>query len=695
MTAYAKNAGVSLDQKKEETALEKFDRFREEGSKYNKVFEPDKDEEERFYVGEHWKDKDPTNRPKNHIFQIVESEIPLLMDPMPSTDVAAHDQENYGDHAMILGAAKDHVYFQQQIFLKDAQTFRQMLITGSGYQYVDFDPDGEKGEGSITLKILDRKQVTKDPAADTLDECRYIIIDSALSNDDLKRRYPKTWKEAVNQPLKDNFVFASTKGQRERQNIITNSGQQVNRFESKDMTFIEEGWFKDYTMEAIPDDETQIQLTEESAQLMNGINPDISKWEDHAAHMSGHADQKVIIVAEALQIAPEMVTEQDIENAKQDPEIALRLNIIDDHIEMHQLYVDSMDEDEIGKRPKYPNNLRLIIKTGKVVHFDGAPPVDDGIVPLVEFECYKYKGPAEGIVKNLIPLQKTVNELDAKELRGLKKHASSLWIVDSGAEIDDDTLTDEDDLIVTKNSGYEATRVAPGQVSTQLQARALRDYEAMQRIEGAGETVFGEAPKHEASGVMYRRMQMQALGRIRLKSRMIEAAVYRRDLLILSRIMKYWSTERKLRTEDANGRVRFIKFDPRMMRDFTYELVISPGTTAGMDSETISETYKEMLNNQQIDLPTYLKLTNLPKKQDLLAILEEQNQQVAQIQQMEAQNQELQKQMLMMKANLAPETLTPEEVKMVEQLALQEQQAQLTTNPLMAVGNDQATGVPA
>jgi hypothetical protein len=596
--------------------------------------------------------------------------------------VAAHDSDNYGDHALVLDAAKDHIYGQQDIFLKDVQMIRSALKTGSGYQYIDYDPDGENGEGSITVKNLNRQQVIKDPSADTLDQCRYIIIESPISDEDGKKRFPKTWDEINNSS--DLFNFKGSKGAQETRNVTYANGKEVNRYDSKDIKFIEEYHLKDSTMEEIPDDETQIQLTEESAQLMQGINPDITKWENHEAHITGHKEQALIIISEALQIAPEMLTEQDIENVKQDQEIALRLAIIDDHCEMHQMHIDNMDQDEIGKRPKYPNNLRLVIKTGKVIHFDGAPEIGDGLVNLVEYECYKDEGPAEGIIKHAIPMQKTINEMDAKELRALKKHASSLIIVDAQSGVDEDTITDEDDLVITKEQGTEVTRTPPGQVSPQLSERSRREYEAMQRIEGAGETVFGEAPKHQASGVMYRRLQQQALGRIRLKSRMLEAAILRRDKLIISRIIKYWSTERKLRTEDANGNIKFVKFDPKMMRDFTYELILSPGTTSGMDNETIAETYKELLTLGAIDIKAYATLTNLPKKQDLLRIVEGQDQMAMQAQELQAQNQELQKQLLMMKANLAPQTLAPEEIKMVEQIALQEQQAQLTQAPPVA-----------
>ncbi len=620
------------------------------------------------------------------------------MDPMPSTDIAAYDDANFGEHAMILDAAKDHVYSEQNLFLKDAQMIRSALKTGSGFQYVDFDPDGENGEGSIIVKNLNRKQVIKDPAADTLDQCRYVIIDSALSGDDLKRRFPKTAEKSMNQPIKDLYVYAGSKGSRENQNTDTQNGKESNRYDSKDMTFIEEFWLKDYSMEEIPDDETQIQLTEESAQLMQGINPDISKWEDHAAHFQGHSDQEEIILQEAFAMFAQSnpgqaamgMTPEVLEVIKQDPEVGLKLSIISDHKEMHKMYIDSMDDDEIGKRPKYENHLRLIIKTGKVIHFDGAPEVNDGLIPLVETECYKDEGPATGVIKHIIPMQKTLNELDAKEFKGLKLVTNPGWIKDEQSGVDSDTLTDEDGIVVTKEQGTEVSRLQPGQVSPQLENRSRREYESMQRIEGAGETVFGEAPKSQTSGVMYRRLQMQALGRIRLKSRMIEAAIFRRDKLIVSRIIKYWSTERKLRVEDANGKIRFIKFDPRMMRDFSYELILSPGTATGMDNETIAETYKELLLAGLIDLKTFATLTDLPKKNDLLDMLNEQDQIRAQMQELQMQNEQLQKDALMMKANLAPQMLNPEELKIVEQLAAQEQQQQLTSNPAVNTQVDQA-----
>lgn len=667
---------------KHESIVRKINRYKEEGLKYRKQFEQDWREQEDFYEGIQFKFRDPANRPRNYVFQVVESEIPLLMDPMPSTDIIPHEEVD-ADKATVLQAAKDHVLRQQSAFLKDTIAVRSALKVGQGFEYIGFDEDGENGEGSILIKNPTWDQVVIDPSADEINEARYAIIETPLASMDLKRKYPKTAQEALDNPVKDIFSGSANKYAREDRNNGSNTtGYTANRYESKDMTYIEECWLKDYSMEPIDDDETQIQLTEESAQLMQGINPDITKWEDHEKHIAGHMEQKMIIAMEAMsmmnaqqgidgtmipgQSDPSMITPEFMDQLKQDPEIGLLLQIIDDHIEMHQQYIDNMDSDEVGKKPKYPNNLRLVIKTGDVVHYDGAPDVDDGMIPLVFFYCYKnLKIYAEGVVKNIIPLQKTINELDAKELKGLKLVTNPGWIKDLQSGVDEDTLTDEDGLVVTKNQGTEVQRFPAGQVSPQLEQRVRREYESMQRIEGVGETMLGEVPKHAVAATSIRRMQMQSLGRIRLKSRMIELAIERRDRLILSRIIKYWSTERKLRIEDAGGKIKFVKYDPKMFKDLSYDLALAPGTMAGMDNESIYETYKELLIAGSIDLKTFLSVVNLPKKQAILDMLEANDQTAAQVQQLQTEN-------IQMKAQFMPEALTPEEQQLIASQAPQQ-----------------------
>lgn len=655
-----------MQENKNESIVQKIDRFKEEGKKYRKQIEDTINECERFYEGQHWRQRDPSKRAKNYVFQTVEAMVPLLIDPMPATNVIVKD-DAFKEQAEILEAAKAHVYREQEILLKDVQSVRDLLVIGQGWQYVGFDADGENGEGSVTIKNLSWDQVIVDPAASSVDQARYSIISIPISNEELKRLYPKTAQQALTQPLKDAFKFTNSKYYDENQNTGSyGSNYDTSRYESKDMTHIEECYLRDYSMEAIPDDETQIQITEETAQLQEGVNPDVSKWEDHEAHYTAHEEQKYFIASEMLKIPVEQVTPDDIKALKEnDQQAALLFTIIEDHQSMHKMYAENMDEDEIGKRPKYPNHLRLVVKTGQVVHYDGAPDVQDGLVPLVAF--YNYKGTriyADGDVKNIIPLQKTINELDEKELKGLKLNANPGWIKDEQSGVDEDTLTDEDGLVVTKQAGTEVSRLSPGQVSPQLQNRSQVEIASMKIISGMTEAALGESPKQQMAGIAMRRMQMQALGRVRLKSKMIEVAVFRRDKLILSRIIKFWSQERKLRAEDGNGKYSYVSFSPNAIRDLDYDVVIAPGTMAGMDNETIYEAYKELLLAGAIDLKTFLEVTSLPKKQVILDKLAEQDQ-------TQAQTQQLLAQLIQLKTQFAPETITDEELAMAQQLGIQ------------------------
>lgn len=647
-----------------ESIVQKLDRYAEEGKKYRKQFEEDWTECLRFYEGQHYKNRNPQNRPKNFVFQLVESEVPLLMDPMPSTDIISKDDEK-SDQAEVLDAAKKHVYHEQNLFHKDVISMRDMLISGNAWQYVDYDADGEGGEGSVIVTTLDWDQVVIDPACTDIDQFRYVQIKLPMSCEDQKRKWPETADEAQKQPLKDAYKFSSSKYYDENQNVGSyGSANDTSRYESKDMTHVEVWYIKDYSMVEIPDDETQIEITEETAQLMQGINPDVHKWEDHQKHREGHTEQMVFMAAEMLQLPPENVTEDDIKALKEnDEQAALLFSIIEDHIKMHDMYIESMDKDEVNKKPKYDNFIREIIKTGQVIHSDGSPAINDGLIPLVPFYCYKGKRIyADGAVKNIIPMQKTINELDEKEFKGLKLNANSGWIADSQSGVDPDTLTDEDGIVVIKEQGTEVQRLPPGQISPQLRDRSMREFETMQRIEGVGEAILGEAPKVATSGIMMRRIQMQALGRIRLKSKMIENAILRRDKLIVSRIIKNWSNERKLRVEDGNGKYRFIKFSPDAVRDLPYDLVLSPGSMAGMDNEAIYESYKELLIAGAIDLKTFLEVTNLPKKQIILDKLAEQQQVEQQLQ----MGQQAMQENLQLKAQFAPQLLTPEEIQQMQ-----------------------------
>jgi hypothetical protein len=283
--------------------------------------------------------------------------------------------------------------------------------------------------------------------------------------------------------------------------------------------------------------------------------------------------------------------------------------------------------------------------------------------PVVPFYAYKDETSfwGTGEVKNILPIQKSLNEMDWAEYAGLRLVANPGWIADESSGVDESTLTNEQGLVVIKKQGTEVRRLEAGQISPQLGARRDSDIQSMQDISGINEATMGEAPTGDPSGVAIKKLQQQAIGRIRLKSRSYEEySIPRRDKLILSRVVKYYSTERKLRIEDDFGQISFISFDPEEVKDLKYDLHLNPGTTAGLDKEAVYQLMTGLAQNQVIDPKTYIQAIDIPQKGKILQSIEENDEKNAMLEQLQSEN-------LQMKAQFAPETLSEDEIKLLKE----------------------------
>ena len=251
--------------------------------------------------------------------------------------------------------------------------------------------------------------------------------------------------------------------------------------------------------------------------------------------------------------------------------------------------------------------------------------------------------------------------MDWAEYSGLRLVGNPGWVVDESSGVDEETLTNEPGLVILKKQGTEVSRLAPGQISNQLINRKMEDVSSMLEISGVNEATMGEAPTGDPSGVAIKKLQQQAIGRIRQKSRLIEEySLPRRDKLILSRIMKYYSNERKLRIEDEQGQISFIDFSPEEVQDLKYDLVVSPGTSAGYDKEAVYAIMSQLAGSQMIDPKTFVSSIDIPHKSKVLRSIAENDQVQAMLQQLQTEN-------LQLKAQFAPQALTEEEIKLLEQ----------------------------
>lgn len=610
-----------------------------EAAKYRETLEEEWRECEDFYDGKHWKDKNRSF--KNLVFPLVEQEVSVLADSLPSTDILARKEEREKD-CKTLEASVHFTYEQQAFFLKIVMALRTAIKTGTGFHYVDFDPDADNGQGMTTIKSIPWEQVYLDPAATEIDEASFVGFKFPVRVEEAQRKHPKFKDKIKASQGEQGSPGQSAMGLKEdRANYLSGSNSE-DKYKIDGMCIIEEAWLRDYTMVAIPEEETIAEIEKETEEFFKGLNPDIGRFEDHEKHIEAHSSQRFAVAAEALQMSPELVTEEDIENLKQDPEIGLVLMMIEDHIKIHKQYNLTNPE---NKRPKYENALRLVIKIGSVIVYDGDPPVNDGLVPLVPYYCYKDEKSiwGTGEVKNILPSQKSFNEMDNAEYESLHLTSNPGWVMEADSGVDPSTITNKRGKVYVINKGSQFRRLEPGQTSPQLTMRKQSDHQFMMIVTGMNEASQGRQPGGVTAAKAIERLQQQTNGRIRLKSNTL--ALYsmpRLGKLVASRNAKYWTTERFMRvTDSTTGEVKLVKFSPEQIKDLEYDVRITQSSLAGTDKEAQAEVMAAYIDKGWLPPKVYFQIVDVPNKKKVLEALEQADQQKMMLEQLAQENEQL------------------------------------------------------
>lgn len=612
-----------------------------EAAKYRESFEQEWQECEDFYNGKHWKDKNRSF--KNLVFPLVEQEVATLMDSLPSTDLLARNPAREEDAKMLEGSVH-FTYEQQALSIKTEMLIRSMLKTGTGFIYVDYDPDTEGGQGIATLKNIPWQHVYLDPSASEIDEAGFVGIKFPVRIDEAKRKFPKFADKIKASGAEDDSLFGKAiSGLKEaRANYFKSSENPEEKYKLENMCEIEEAWLKDFTMVEIPEEETQKEIEKETEQFFNGEIPDIGRFEDHKSHYQAHEAQLKSIAAEALGIDPALVTDEDIEGLKQDPELGLVISLIQDHNRIHEQY-DLLNPE--GQRPKFENFLRLVIKIGSVIVYDGNPPVNDGMVPLVIGYCYKDEKSIWGVgeVKHILPAQKSFNEMDNAEYESLHLTSNPGWVMDANAGVDPASVTNKRGVVYVVNPGSRFERLQSGQTNPQLSIRKQSDHQFMQITTGMNEASQGRGVGGITAAKAIERLQQASNGRIRLKSGSF--ALYtmpRLGKLVAARNAKYWTTERFMRvTDNSTGQAHIIKFDPDQVRDLDYDIRTVQSSLAGSDKEAISDAMATFVDKGWLPPKVFFQCVDVPNKKKILEALEQNDQQVMMLQQLQAENEQL------------------------------------------------------
>jgi hypothetical protein len=693
---------VGMENNNEESTLKIIKEVKSELSEYRKPFESDWNKYDNAYYGKQHKTGDDVKTTKNHIFKLVETEIPMLTDGMAIPTFTAKRQDKQAP-ADILAAATKYVYQDQNLMLLLPSLLRSSAMSAPGYLYVLNNPDAECGNGKIEYRQLPWKSVFLDGNAQTIEQSEKCRIEIGMRKDAIIRTWPEhaeKIKELTGTTKKDSH----DDGNYEKRDVAgeNHTSGKPKAYSSKDILTYVETWVKDYSLTDIDEDETNEEIREVLNAIENGNSPEASKWENHDAIINAVKQKRAELLSSVGlngDASFEQVSDHIESILQQNPEAEelksglLIVKIIDEHVEAREAFKKL---NPTSQMPKFEDGWRLIKSVGNVILYDGESNQKSGEIPLVPF--YTYKDDTVygfGIVKNIFNAQQTLNDVDFREFEGLRVCSNPGWVADHESEVDDNTLTNKPGIVVKKNKGTEVRRLEPGMVSPQLDARKKFDQLAMESIEGVNEqTMNGAAPVGSASGVAVQKIQTQPIGRIRLKGRNLEYYSMRRlSIITAGLILDNWTEEKLLRFRNGEGDVEEIYFNPIEMEELEYTVDISPTSMAGVDKDQLIAFYMMLLNNQHIDFEMFLSATpEFVGKNILVKTLKEKTNKDQAIQQAqeqyESQLQELQKQNIKLKGVIDSgrmamnETLSADEKKIFKQQEREAAMSAIMTNEL-------------
>lgn len=645
-------------------------------SAYRKNFEKNWKDEQDAYYGKIWQNV-PEFRPyENFCFQIIETQVPILTDSYPGIAVKTKKPELL-NQVSVLQESIDYVLNRQNFQLKLPIVVRNSLIAAPAYLYPYYDANENNGEGEIKIDILKWENVWLSGESDFIDDCSKARFEVYKSKEWLKLNYKKFVNEIENAKPSESTDY-HREGQSEKYDIGEYSKRSTpTRYKDESLLKLVKTYIKDYSIVAIPEEETLKDLEKEAEELNQGISPDINLYEDHKKHIEFHTNEIAQIFMEigvpieagkeALELAIEQIALENPESGIE--EVLFKVELLEKHIEEHKIL---LEENPKSGKLKYKNGFRLIeTLEDKTVLYDGSIQDEHYQIPLVPFYAYKddtiY---GFGELRNLLDSQRMQAELQYKEYKGLRKVANPGMIADEETGLTEDDITNEDGAIYVIPQGTNIRHLSPGAVSPQVGQFVNDRIERMMAISGVNEATQGKMPSPNAAALTVERLNQQAIGRLRLKDRINQRySVKRLGNLVCSLILQYWTNDKVISFADNEEKQQVI-FNPLDMQDLDYEVEVSEGSMTGIDKDALNVMMLNFLNAGQINFKEFLEVADFPKVKKLKSMINEREN-------IEAQMQELQQQNVLLKGQLDPSSLTPEEAELFAQL---QSEAQLAPN---------------
>jgi hypothetical protein len=652
---------------------------------YRKPREKPWREYEDAYHGKIWYNDDTYKPYENDLFSMIEGEVPILTDSIPSSSVRV-DDPNKAEQGKVLNKSIEHVYKAQCFEMKYPMLVRASLISAPSYLHIYYDNNAKNGQGEIKHEILKWDQVYLDGKPQMIEECDKARLVLKRSKQWLKLNYQNFQKDIDAAKSKD---FIGEGNVNSNDSETQDSGGDYSKrkrpqeYVDKDTLSLVKTFCISYDTEKIPEEETLEELQKEQASFSQGESPDISKWQDHKAHMQQHG-QDIMAVFQKYGVPPEMgieALEQTITVLAQE---SGDTSILDDIFQVKILMMHNESHGELLKenpkseRLKYLNGLREThTLNDKIVLYDGSSIADHGQIPLAPFYCYRdgtiY---GEGEIRNTIDSARLKAIIDYKEYKGLVRVANPNVFIDEETGLTEDDYSNEDGGVYVIPQGTSIRQADAGMVSPQLGQFSMDRKKAIHDISGINEVTQGKTPSPNAAAETVERTQNQAIGRIRLKDRQYQYYSIRRvAFLTSSEILQNWTEEKTIAVNNGAGQIDQYIFNPLDMQDLVYEVELESSSMAGIDKEAHTASLRQDVLNGFITYDQFLDLANIPRKEKIITARQETNEIQQQIQEKDAQIQEIAAQLesvqienIRIKGEADIELLSNEEKQIFEQL---------------------------
>lgn len=170
----------------------------QEARNHDKQYKKDWDRWYRLYEGRHWSvaTRDWQSTPViNLCFSAVETICPILTDSRPQCQVVPRTPESERI-ALVLGHIVDWLWEANDCDIKLPSTVKNMLIFGSGFWKIVWDPSARGGLGDVRIFEVDPVNVFISPYARRLEEAEYVIHAENIPRRMVARMYPQLSPES-------------------------------------------------------------------------------------------------------------------------------------------------------------------------------------------------------------------------------------------------------------------------------------------------------------------------------------------------------------------------------------------------------------------------------------------------------------------------------------------------------------------